>query len=163
MAFVHHEHDFAETVLPAGCCGTGSLARPGERAVRWRPLLWLVPTFRSLCSVAAPTFTNFGKSWALENLLILVPLYRSEVPDRIRRLWCRGFRSAVLVTLAAGLAACSQEPDYTPEQRLCIASHFANYNPKQLNQCVDVCRLCMKGNVLTCNTSCRLRGAKAEQ
>src|SRR5579872_2706223 len=33
----------------------------------------------------------------LTNLLILVPLYRSEVPDRIRRLWSRDFRSAVLV------------------------------------------------------------------
>src|SRR3984885_4929844 len=59
-------------------------------------LLGLAPIFRSSCSIAAPTFTNFGKSWALANLLILVPLYRSEVPDRIRRLWCRDFRSAVL-------------------------------------------------------------------
>ena len=60
-------------------------------------VLALVPTFRSSCSVAAPIFTNFGKSWALANQLILVPLYRSEVPDRTRRLWCRDFRSAVLV------------------------------------------------------------------
>src|SRR6202030_4865943 len=57
---------------------------------------WLVPTFRSSCSIAAPTVTNFGKSWALANLLNLGPLYRSEVPDRTRRLWCRDFRSAVL-------------------------------------------------------------------
>src|SRR6185312_13808171 len=57
----------------------------------------LVPTFRSSCSIAASTFTNFGKSWALANLLILVPLCRSEVPDRIRRLWRRDFGSAVLV------------------------------------------------------------------
>jgi hypothetical protein len=69
-----------------------------------------------------------------------------------RRLLC-------LVALTAGLSAC-QEPDYTPEQQLCIASHYAAYDPKQLNQCVDVCRVCMKGNVLTCNTSCRLRGAR---
>ena len=69
-----------------------------------------------------------------------------------RRLFC-------LVFLTAGLSAC-QEPDYTPEQQLCIASRYAAYDAKQLNQCVDVCRVCMKGNVLTCNTSCRLRGAK---
>src|ERR1700761_2955427 len=65
----------------------------------------LVPTFRSSCSIAAPTFVNFEKPWALANLLILVPLYRSEVPDRIRRLWCTDFRSAVLARpsrLAAG-------------------------------------------------------------
>ena len=29
----------------------------------------LVPTFQSSCSIAAPTVTNFGKSWALANLL----------------------------------------------------------------------------------------------
>src|SRR5579859_1386607 len=62
---------------------------------------WLVPTFRNSCSIAASTITNFGKSSALEKLLILVPLYRSEVPDRTRRLWCRDFRSAVLAALAA--------------------------------------------------------------
>src|ERR1700752_5136180 len=58
----------------------------------------LAPTFRSSCSIAAPTFTNFGKSWAPANLLDLVPLYRSEVPDRTRRLRCMDFRSAVLVS-----------------------------------------------------------------
>lgn len=72
---------------------------------------------------------------------------------RLRRVLC-------LMALAAGLAACSRETDYTPEQRSCIAQHYANYDARQLNQCVDVCRLCMRGNVLTCNTSCRLRGAK---
>jgi hypothetical protein len=51
-----------------------------------------VPTFRSSCSIAAPTFTNFGKSWALANLLNLVPLYLSEVPDRTRPLQCRDFQ-----------------------------------------------------------------------
>src|SRR5579872_109439 len=29
----------------------------------------LVPTFRSSCSIAAPTFTNFGKSWATHKLI----------------------------------------------------------------------------------------------
>src|SRR5579872_2967739 len=69
---------------------------PGTGRTAWCTDQALVPTFRSSCSIAAPTFTNFGKSWALANLLILVPLYRSEIPDRIRRLWCRDFRSAVL-------------------------------------------------------------------
>jgi hypothetical protein len=64
-----------------------------------------------------------------------------------------------LTLLAAALAACSQEIEYTPEQRSCIAQHYASYDAKQINQCVDVCRACMKGNVVTCNTSCRLRGA----
>ena len=64
-----------------------------------------------------------------------------------------------LTLLAAGLAGCSQEIETTPEQRACIAQHYAAYDARQLNQCVDVCRVCMKGNMVTCNTSCRLRGA----
>lgn len=64
-----------------------------------------------------------------------------------------------LTLLAAGLAACSQEIETTPEQRACIAQRYASYDAKRINQCVDVCRTCMKGNVVTCNTSCRLRGA----
>ena len=63
-----------------------------------------------------------------------------------------------LALLAVGLSACSQEVEYTPEQRSCIAQHYSAYDAKQINQCVDVCRLCMKGNIVTCNTSCRLRG-----
>src|SRR5271163_1731422 len=80
--------------LPSMRSRVASTAQPGRR-VKLR-LFMLVPTFRSSCSAAAPTFTNFAKSWALENLLILVPLCRSEVPDRTRRLWSRDFRSAVL-------------------------------------------------------------------
>jgi hypothetical protein len=79
-------------------------------------------------------------------------LAREGLPVRLRLLPC-------VMGLAAGLAACSREPDYTPEQRSCIAQHYANYDARHLDQCVDICRLCMKGNVLTCNTSCRLRGA----
>jgi hypothetical protein len=71
---------------------------------------------------------------------------------RLQRLVC-------LLALAAGLSACSQEVEHTPEQRMCIAQHYSAYDPRQLSQCVDVCKACMKGNTVTCNTSCRLRGA----
>jgi hypothetical protein len=49
--------------------------------------------------------------------------------------------------------------EYTDQQRTCIAERYTNYDARQINQCVDVCRACMRGNVVTCNTSCRLRGA----
>jgi hypothetical protein len=71
---------------------------------------------------------------------------------QLRRLVCG-------LLFAGGLAACSQEPDYTPEQRICIAQRYSAYDPRQLNQCVDVCKMCMKGNTVTCHTACRLRGA----
>ena len=64
-----------------------------------------------------------------------------------------------LTLVAVALAACSQEIEYSPEQRACIAQHYSVYDAKQINQCVNICKLCMKGNAVTCNTSCRLRGA----
>ncbi len=98
----------------------------------------LVPTFRSSCFIAAPIFTNFGKSWALANLLILVPLYRSEVPDRIRRLWCRDFRSAVLVAkllIVVPLIWLTSAPalalDDTPANRAAEADYYLRVVPPQ--------------------------------
>jgi hypothetical protein len=64
-----------------------------------------------------------------------------------------------LVVLALGFASCSREVEYTDQQRLCIAQRHTTYDAKQLSQCVDVCKACMNGNTVTCNTSCRLRGA----
>jgi hypothetical protein len=67
---------------------------------------------------------------------------------------------SVLAGLAIGLASCSQEQTgYTDTERKCIAQRYSAYDAKQLDQCVDVCRACLNGNVLTCNTSCKLRGA----
>jgi hypothetical protein len=69
-------------------------------------------------------------------------------------------RSLLFCTvLATSLAACSQEVEYNNEQRACIAQHYTNYEATKLHQCVDVCIACMRGNAITCNTSCKLRGA----
>ena len=66
----------------------------------------------------------------------------------------------LLACFAVGLAACSEEqPAYTEQQRVCIAQRYTNYDPKQLKQCLDVCKTCMNGTVITCNTSCKLKGA----
>jgi hypothetical protein len=65
----------------------------------------------------------------------------------------------LLIPAAICLGSCSQEPAFTEQERACIVNRHPSYNPKQLSQCVDVCKACMKGNVVTCNTSCKLRGA----
>ena len=62
------------------------------------------------------------------------------------------------VALAACLAACSQEVEYTSEQRTCIAQHYTNYDASKLSQCVDICRACMKGSAVTCNTCVLAQG-----
>jgi hypothetical protein len=69
--------------------------------------------------------------------------------------------SIVLVAAAIGLASCSQETALTEQQRICIAQRYPDYDAKQprlLNQCIDVCKYCMAGNDVTCNTSCKLKG-----
>jgi hypothetical protein len=67
------------------------------RGVRFNLVKRLVPTFRSSCSIVSYPLSRTSESHGLlTNLLILVPLCRSEVPDRTRRWWCRDFRSAVL-------------------------------------------------------------------
>jgi hypothetical protein len=65
----------------------------------------------------------------------------------------------VLTALVIGLTSCSQEAEYTDQQRQCIAQRHNQYDAKQLSQCVDVCKVCMNGNNVTCNTSCKLKGA----
>ena len=65
----------------------------------WGGRLLPGPILRSSCAIAAAIFTNFGRSRALADLSNPVLLYRSEVPDRIRRSWWRDRRSAVLACL----------------------------------------------------------------
>jgi hypothetical protein len=65
----------------------------------------------------------------------------------------------VLTALAIGLSSCSKEEGYTEQQRACIAQRYPNYHARQLSQCVDVCIACMAGTDVTCNTSCKLKGA----
>ncbi len=64
-----------------------------------------------------------------------------------------------LIAAATVLASCSKEPEYTDEQRVCITERFPKYNARDINQCVAACKTCRDGNTITCNTSCRLRGA----
>ncbi len=57
----------------------------------------------------------------------------------------------VLVIAAIGLTSCSQEVTYTDQR-------YNVYDARKLSQCVDVCKSCMNGNNVTCNTSCILIG-----
>jgi hypothetical protein len=66
---------------------------------------------------------------------------------------------AVLAAIAASLASRSRETEYSDRQRLCIAQRYLNFDARKLSQCVDVCKVCMNGNDVTCNTSCKLKGA----
>jgi hypothetical protein len=67
--------------------------------------------------------------------------------------------AASIGAVSIGLASCSQEVEYSDSQRACIAQRYRDFDAKKLSQCVDVCKACMKGNEVTCNTSCKLKGA----
>jgi hypothetical protein len=71
----------------------------------------------------------------------------------------RSMSVGILLAVAIGLSACSQEPEYSEQQRVCIAQRYKAYDARQLSQCVDICKACMSGNTVTCNTSCKLKGA----
>jgi len=66
----------------------------------------------------------------------------------------------VAMTASVCLASCSQEQTgYTDEQRQCISQRYSKYDAAKLDQCVDVCKMCMRGTTTTCTTSCKLKGA----
>jgi hypothetical protein len=77
---------------------------------------------------------------------------------------CRKLRLlqlSVSIGILCGLAGCgndSSDPDVVNLQ--CARQRHADYNPKNMNQCVDVCITCGKGTMTTCSTSCTMRGAK---
>jgi PBP1b-binding outer membrane lipoprotein LpoB len=68
-------------------------------------------------------------------------------------------RISRLLLLAALLAGCSNEPEYSDVQRACIGKLYSSYDAKQMSQCVNICKSCMGGTTVTCTTSCNLKGA----
>jgi hypothetical protein len=68
-------------------------------------------------------------------------------------------RSLIVLAAAIGLASSSRETEYSDEQRACIAQRYTKFDARKLSECVDVCKACMNGNNVTCNTSCKLKGA----
>lgn len=69
-------------------------------------------------------------------------------------------RFAVLIAMALMVATCSPEGEVTGSTNKCATDLYPSYNPKLLNQCVDVCIKCNRGVMTTCSTSCTLKGAR---
>ena len=66
----------------------------------------------------------------------------------------------VLIAAALALSGCWSEPEVTGSTNKCATDHYPKFNPKIMEQCVDVCIKCDRGNVTTCTTSCTLKGAR---
>jgi hypothetical protein len=73
----------------------------------------------------------------------------------------RPWKLVVLLGILCGLAGCWNDASDSDAQRLqCARKQYADFNPKIMKQCVDVCIACERGNVTTCSTSCTMKGAK---
>ena len=67
----------------------------------------------------------------------------------------------VLLGLLCGVGGCNNDTSETnPEGMKCARQRYADYNPKNMKQCVDVCITCERGSMTTCSTSCTMKGAK---
>lgn len=67
---------------------------------------------------------------------------------------------AVLPAACLLLVSCSPEPEVKDSINACVAKLYSAYNPKALDECVDVCIKCERGTTTTCSTSCTLKGAR---
>jgi hypothetical protein len=88
---------------------------------------------------------------------------RDEPRRRWRDRYVRWFALAAVIMgvalIALMLIYWRAEAEYSDQQRACIAQRYGQFDARKLTQCVDVCKACMKGNTVTCNTSCKLKGA----
>jgi hypothetical protein len=72
----------------------------------------------------------------------------------------RAMRTLTLCLLAFfSLTACSNEPEYSDQERVCIAKQYKTYDRTKIDQCVKVCQSCFDGTPVSCPTSCKLKGA----
>ncbi|MGY4479333.1 hypothetical protein [Bradyrhizobium sp. USDA 3364] len=67
---------------------------------------------------------------------------------------------AILSAAAFLLSGCWSDPEVTGSTNSCVANLYSQYNPKVMDQCVNACIKCERGNVTTCTTSCTLKGAR---
>jgi len=69
-------------------------------------------------------------------------------------------RQVVIIIIAASvLCGCWSEQEVTGSTNSCATAMYPKFNPKVMEQCVNVCIKCERGNVTTCSTSCSLKGA----
>ena len=84
---------------------------------------------------------------------------QTDPPSGRRRL--RPWGLAVLLGVLCSVAGCNNDTsDPAAEGLKCARRLYADYNPKNMKQCVDVCISCERGSMTTCSTSCTMKGAK---
>jgi hypothetical protein len=68
-------------------------------------------------------------------------------------------RLVAVIIFALMTAACDQQDITGSTTPTCPMRNYS-YNPRDMNQCVNACRVCDRGTTVTCTTSCTLKGAR---
>ena len=85
---------------------------------------------------------------------------RRGLPRKNLAVWMGAVAVAILVAAVAFVLLRGRtEADYSTAERACISERHRQFDPKIREQCLDVCKSCIKGNTGTCTTSCKLKGA----
>ena len=71
------------------------------------------------------------------------------------------WKLAVSLGILCVLTGCwNDAPDPDAKRAQCAKRQYANFDPKIMKQCMDVCIACEHGTITTCSTSCTIKGAK---
>jgi hypothetical protein len=65
---------------------------------------------------------------------------------------CIAFASLAIV-------ACSPKTAQNDAEQTCALKLYPDYDQTRLDQCMAVCKSCRSGTIVTCSTSCKLKGA----
>ena len=90
------------------------------------------------------------------------PVDRDLRADSLSGHWgLRSWKLVLPLLILGGVAGCNNDTSDPAAQVLpCARKQYADYNPKNMKQCVDVCIACERGSMTTCSTSCTMKGAK---
>ena len=90
------------------------------------------------------------------------PVDRDLRADSLSGHWgLRPWKLVLPLLILGGVAGCNNDTSDPAAQVLpCAKKQYADYNPKNMKQCVDVCIACERGSMTTCSTSCTMKGAK---
>jgi hypothetical protein len=82
--------------------------------------------------------------------------FQADSPRRRLRSW----KLIALLGMLSSIAGCNNDTPDAAKVLQCAAKRYADYNPRNMKQCVDVCIACERGSITTCSTSCTMKGAK---
>jgi hypothetical protein len=73
---------------------------------------------------------------------------------------CRPDQQPEITGSTPNASTSSTSSSTTSTPSACATNLYANYNPLNMEQCVNVCLRCEHGVMTTCSTSCTLKGAR---